>query len=530
MNIALIQCPAWLTYSPPHGLSLLSADLKNNGHIIHCFDLNYLIYKKASDSEFGLLVKRYWDTAFINEMWDNLENVKSVFNLCTKEIEEFLKCLSSVQPDIIGLSVFSTSGYFSFLLTQKIKIALPHAKIFWGGPECFESFGRIDYILEKVPEIDILFTGYSCGILSEVVNYYERNNTLPASSDAYITNNENYASDKLLTDMCFDDIPKADTQCFNFTEYNLEYFPVWVTKGCVNRCSFCHECKTNKKYLWRNPQKIANEIVYFQKVFPKIEYFWLTSSNIGGNLIQLVELCNVFIDKTPSIKWVSQLAIHEKLTYGLFSLLKSSGCTCLYFGVESGSNRVLRLMNKPIDKKTIKNVLNSVAKAGIKFNFNLIVGFPGETISDFIHTLFLIHKFKRFGISPSVATCKIIPGSRLYKFPEKFNVLNYKDENWLTTDYKNTLEIRTERKRIAEYMYRSNFLNIFDIPYQLFLYWSFYRNNKAKNVKHLMAEPVGVLSKLIYCISFLPFLLWIGFIIGKMKILEIKVMKKLTNR
>jgi len=66
-------------------------------------------------------------------------------------------------------------------------------------------------------------------------------------------------------------------------------------------------------------------------------------------------------------------------------------------------------MNKPITRKLIKQVVRNTVKVGISFNFNLIVGFPGETISDFIKTLFLIHHFRRYGISPSVATCKIIP-------------------------------------------------------------------------------------------------------------------------
>jgi len=487
-----------------------------------CYDLNMAIFRCAL-SQSGLPEQKEWDFTRIDDNWTDLNVVQQVFEKSLPCLSPYIDKIREYNPEIIGFSVFSTTAYFSYFLTRHFRIEFPDAKIIWGGPECYENFGRVEYIAKHIPEIDVIFTGYSCGIAPAVVDFFEKYSVFPASAPGYLNTNVNSNTSFISADTDFNQTPVADFRAFNVADYAMQYFPVWVNKGCVNRCAFCQECRANTTYEWRDPGIIAKEIAHYKTELPQIQHFWLTSSNIGGNLNKLIELSELLMNAAPGISWVSQISVHMQLTLPVLELMKDSGCNCLYFGIESGSNKVLRLMNKPITRKLIKQVVRNTVKVGISFNFNLIVGFPGETISDFIKTLFLIHHFRRYGISPSVATCKIIPNSTLFMQPEKYGIINHTQDNWLTEDRKNTLQTRNKRKQIAERAFSGSLINMFQIPYRLFLFAQYYGNNKASGVKYSLVIPANILSKLLFMISFIPFVIWISVISIRLKYNELRL-------
>ena len=143
-----------------------------------------------------------------------------------------------------------------------------------------------------------------------------------------------------------------------------------------------------------------------------------------------------------------------------------AGCEYLSFGLESGSDKVLKLMRKGIKTEWASEVLRLTHKNKILASVNILIGFPGEEEEDFQDTLTFLDRNKTYLTSVSTgATLGIGKGSYLYQFPEKYDVklnddgsVNYHPElGWTTLDGRNTQPIRNDRlNRLKQFLKENN--------------------------------------------------------------------------
>lgn len=471
MKVALIQCPAWVTTAPPYALSLLGSALKRDGHEVRCFDLNtdiYLAIKNSKNNEIHINPDS-WTNYKIENDFTNTDFINELFEAFEKIINEAIDEILSFNPCVICFSVHATSNLFSYELTRIIKGKVPEKVVFWGGPYCFVSYENLNRIRQIKPEIDVVCSGDGESDLPALLTYYENNgkfkNTRGYWFRLMMDETENYKNDVPTSDI--DNIPFADLSFFKQDNYSWEHLPVMISRGCVNRCSFCNEWTCWNKYQFRDPVKVADEIKYQLEKNPRIKTFWLTCSNMGGNIQEVKKFCDLLIQEQIHITWDSQLAIRKELTPELLKKMKEAGCNYLHYGLESASNRVLRLMNKGYERKLAARVLMDTAKANISFNFNLIVGFPGENTLNFIETLFFVKRFLRYGIASSVAACNIPINSSLNKHYEKYHIISHGSSTWRTINNRNTYKIRQLRMYFTRQLYNSKIINLFHLAYRL---------------------------------------------------------------
>ena len=275
-----------------------------------------------------------------------------------------------------------------------------------------------------------------------------------------------------------------------------------ISRGCINRCSFCNEYTDWIRYQFRDPTIVVEELAYQKSIHPTITAFWLSCSNLAGNIPKLKQFCELLTQKNLHISWDSQLSISTALNPDLLKLMKSSGCNFLHYGLESASNKVLKLMNKGYNRKTADRIIQDTIRCGIKFNFNIVVGFPGESNYNFIETLFFIKKILKYGISNSTAICYISPGSVLFHHFEKFKIIDYEQEFWRTKDSWNTLHVRKARQYFTKKLYQSKLLN----P-------TLIKQSKFRNSK--------VAFKFFDLLSYLLFSLWLVWVICSLLIISV---------
>jgi radical SAM superfamily enzyme YgiQ (UPF0313 family) len=512
MKVALIQCPAWITYAPPYGLAVIAACLKKSGHQIQCFDINILLFNQLTTESKNSHITSTWATDKIDDFWYNENNVHSIISKFNDFTNLMLNNILHFNPDVICFSVQYTSAFFSHELSKKIKSIHANIPIIWGGPFCFSSFGKWNELIVNMPEVDVICTGDGEKDIGNIISEYEKTGEFIETSGYYIRSKTNTANTLYIGNAIsnINEIPYANIDCFNKHLYSWEYFPVVISKGCINRCAFCNEYLAYNKYQFREPKLVLEEIVFQQNLYPEIKTIWLTCSNIIGNIPKLKDFCNTIIINKLAIPWVSQLSINKNLTPELFALLKKSGCEQLIYGLESASNHVLKLMNKGYTKKLAKNVLQNTAKAQIKFSFNTVVGFPGESIWNFIETLFFIKRFLIYYITPSIATCKTLENSRIRMHYSEYNIISHKNNDWQTNDGKNTLALRDLRSKITQQLYNSRVLNLNFFPSKL-LYHSYYLANKKEQSISIKTTSsiIKLASYSVHIISYIWFFFWI---------------------
>lgn len=456
MKITLIQCPAWTSESPPYALALLAAVLKKNGHGVICFDLNIELYgfcKEYVKHDDSVINDGSWAMDFRGNVWYEKNLVLNFINRYQYYIDKLVETVCNSNAQVIGFSVQSTSKFFSLEIARKIKEKDKNKIIIFGGPLCFRNCYGID-ILKDSQFLDSVCFGEAEEALPRLLNIIEKNGHLEHCpgfgcrlKDGTIID----AGDTQLIEF-LDKVPFADYYNFCLEKYTKNLLPITTSRGCINRCSFCSESIHWGKYRKRSAQNIFDEIKHQLKQYPNIETFWFNDSLINGDIEMLNELCDLLISNKTRIKWGGQGMIRREMTKDFLQKMKLAGCTIISYGIENGSNKILQLMRKNYyTVELAEEVIRDTFSIGIDVIFNIIVGFPGETESEFKETKEFIRRCKRYASHVELCTLLLLKGSYLYNNLDEFNItpIEYSDPDWQlkwkTNDNKNTYGLRKDR-------------------------------------------------------------------------------------
>lgn len=124
-----------------------------------------------------------------------------------------------------------------------------------------------------------------------------------------------------------------------------------------------------------------------------------------------MKLCGLIKKKKLDIKWVCDTRV-DQISRELLKEMKSAGCQTIWFGVESGSARILEKLDKKITLEQISRAFKLCKEQGIQLACSFMVGIPGETVEDMNATF----KFAR-KLDPDWCqfnTYVAVPGSKLY--------------------------------------------------------------------------------------------------------------------
>jgi len=175
------------------------------------------------------------------------------------------------------------------------------------------------------------------------------------------------------------------------------YMPIDVGRGCPYNCTFC--CSSlfwNRRYRLKSADRIVKEIEFYQKKFG-IKSFAFSHDAFTANNKLVTEICNKIIEKKLNIKWKCTSRINC-VSKELILKMKEAGLEFIEFGIETGSPRMQKLVNKKLDLKNAKEMIQFILKTGIKPVLFFMYGFPEETEEDLLETLKLIFWAQDIGV------------------------------------------------------------------------------------------------------------------------------------
>lgn len=420
-DIAIISCPPWGVVMPPLGIAYLSSYLRAKGIRAKIYDLNLQLYKKANESQ-----KRFWELDTINKI-SPIVIAHDLFSNFENLLGEFIKELK--HHSIIGCSANNLiSTTFVGLFGQRIKEYSKDKIIILGGPGCYHSWDR-----KSVPEaaVDFFVIGEGEETFYQLIKNIQikKNNfknlvSIPGVLPIDTKSRQEFIPRQYIKDL--DSIPFPTFEEFNLSEYSngnkYRPLPILMSRGCINQCSYCIDYYMCSPFRVRNPEQIVGELQYHK------EHYGLTHVEFNdllcnGNLYQLERLCDRIIDAKLDINWISYAAIRNNMTEELLAKMRKAGCTSLCYGIESGSDNVLKRMNKHYTSAQATSLIEKTHQAGIEVRINIIVGFPGETKADFQQTLdFITENRKYIKQVTNVSSFVLMPGSDLGVYPHRFGV------------------------------------------------------------------------------------------------------------
>ncbi|MFH1510497.1 MAG: radical SAM protein [Candidatus Woesearchaeota archaeon] len=228
------------------------------------------------------------------------------------------------------------------------------------------------------------------------------------------------------------------------TPYSKRTFELCTSRGCPHACGFCYNLAVNKR-KWRaaSADKVTSQLQYLAETF-KIDGVNFREDNFFVDRTRVEAICKEIIQRGLKLKWHCDARVDyfDNFDDEFIELLKNAGCSQVTFGVESGSKKVLGIMQKGITKEQALRVNMKMRKHKIQCMYHFSFGYPGETSEDAKETVMLARKLLTENPSsgiwkPSVFTP--YPGTPLYdiskslglKVPE--DLKGFADYEWTTS-------------------------------------------------------------------------------------------------
>jgi len=210
-----------------------------------------------------------------------------------------------------------------------------------------------------------------------------------------------------------------------------------TSKGCPHRCGFCYNLNFNKMY-WRGmpSDKTFDFIKQCVDDF-KLDAFMVHDDNYFVDPKRVTDIADKMIQNNMDVKWTSTgITVHAyaKMEDELKKKIYQSGCESFRFGIESGSPRIIKLMDKPNTLEQVYDVNRDTKKHGIIPIYSWMIGFPTETKDDILATCKLMTDLKKENPASQYHGISVFtpyPGTPMYEMAKQHGfVPPDKFEDW----------------------------------------------------------------------------------------------------
>jgi radical SAM superfamily enzyme YgiQ (UPF0313 family) len=167
-------------------------------------------------------------------------------------------------------------------------------------------------------------------------------------------------------------------------KYGYSVTTIMSTRGCPFRCEFCSNVIHGGAYRERSTSNVIAEIeevlaLGYDRISFADDVFTLNRRRVS-------QLCREIGRRGLRFHWEC-LGRVDALDYPMALEMKQAGCARIYFGIESGSDEILKLMNKKITTQQARDAVEAAHRAGLQVGAFFILFYPGDTDDTVIDTL-----------------------------------------------------------------------------------------------------------------------------------------------
>lgn len=337
--------------------------------------------------------------------------------LANKPATEVKQLVEQAAPFMVGI----TCGSATFARCVETSKVIKEAK-----PDCIVVVGgwHASYLPETLlahPEIDYVVMGEGERAITQLANALSSGDKTQAEavpgvacrgSGGNIINPPQFIED-------MDEIPYPARHLLPLDQYDrtIEFLDakpadvMSISRGCVFNCGFCETRK-----LWGNicrgfsPKRVLGEIQDLQAKYGTKGIYFI-NDNFTLRKEKTKELCKLIIDSKLDLQWVCDTRV-DLVDDELLELMSKAGCRVIWFGVESGSRRVLERIGRNTTPEQVETAFKLCKKHSIKTACSFMLGLPDETLADMEVSLKFAKK-----LSPDYCQFNIFiayPDSKLY--------------------------------------------------------------------------------------------------------------------
>jgi radical SAM superfamily enzyme YgiQ (UPF0313 family) len=330
-------------------------------------------------------------------------------------VEEFAayasKAVLSSRADVFGFSSICSTYPLTIRIAREVKKSRPDCTILLGGPQAsvvdtqtLTAFSFVDFILRgeadcTLPMFLEELEGKRC--FAKVPGLTYRSPFGPAR-------NENAP--------VIQDLDLLPLPAFDLTRELVDATgaPLELGRGCPFACTFC---STNdyfrRKFRLRSPQRVLADMRAIESTYG-ITKFELTHDMFTVDRKRVVAFCEHLIESGAHFTWGCS-ARTDCVDEELLMLMAQAGCAGIFFGLESGSERMQSLIDKGLDLEYARKMIDITERLGIETTVSFITGFPEETWNDVRDTMnAYMHSLRHRRSDPQLNLLSPLAGTPVY--------------------------------------------------------------------------------------------------------------------
>jgi radical SAM superfamily enzyme YgiQ (UPF0313 family) len=424
-KVLFVLLPFWTPQLPPLGIACIKSYLKQYGFEVKTADANIDVeLREAYYNYYHILEgftpehKRGNYSSLVNDVWQNhmmahlnyedegeyIEVVKLLtyqtffWDITGNQVKQLnqaldkfycrleaylLDLLAREKPAILGFSAFIGTFPASVFACRLAKRIYPDITTLLGGGVFYDQLGigtpNLEFFLEKTKDcIDKIFIGEGENL---VLNYLQ--GKIPESQR--VITRESIGVDGV--DLRSVEIP-------DISDFQVDYYPyigIYAARSCPFQCNFCSDPVFWGKYRKKPARQVVDEMIKLHRMYNS--QLFIFADLLLNPIIN--DIARELLERDVSLYWDSHLRVGEEVCDLENTILwRRAGFYRTELGVESGSQRLLDLMEKRITVDQTKRAVSALAQAGIKVTTYWVIGYPGETEADFRMTLDLVEELK----------------------------------------------------------------------------------------------------------------------------------------
>lgn len=327
------------------------------------------------------------------------------------------KTLTEKMPDLIGVSIFHANRWGGIDIARKAKEIDPRVTVVFGG---IGATFLWEHLLTHFEAVDYVVIGEGEATVRELIRLVESGRGQEAETIAGLALRR---GNRVIRTA--ERPPVADLDSLPIAAGHFTYQHLSLTRGCPANCSFCGSPGFwGRKVRYRSAEHFVKEIELLYK--KGVTFFYISDDTFTLEKDRVIEICREILRRGICISWAAISRV-DLVNESVLSWMRRAGCIQVSYGVESGSEKIRRALNKRIRIGQVRQAFAWTRKYGIMARAYFIYGCPGETWDTIQETLDLVEQIQPLGAIFYILD--IFPGTELYEdYKKKFSL---DDDIWL---------------------------------------------------------------------------------------------------
>lgn len=316
------------------------------------------------------------------------------------ENEKTQKLIDEHLPQSVFFGISSSTGFQlnrSIEVAQYAKRKFPEIPIVWGG-------AHVTALTEESLQesfVDVVVAGRGEEILPRLIKgvkdqdlegipgvYWKKNGQIEGVP------NDNYKDFNLMPEL-----PYKMLRIEKYINPKTKAINMTTSWGCENRCTFCYWYRNYNPWSSFSAERVFSEAKQFKEDYG-IENLYFLEADYFGDVKRSLEIANLVKCLNITYQTNARATDMAFLSEKDFKDLEDSGCSTIHVGLESGSPKMLKLMNKRLNLDDMLKAARNSRNTNIHIFLALIFHLPGEKIEDVKVTYDFVQELRN--INPNI--------------------------------------------------------------------------------------------------------------------------------